>query len=240
MAQPYNKHSKYEDAELYMEMENVRSYAVKSLPLPEGYIYERWNKIPYDRIYQWHLNNGIPPIEIGHLLKKNPSGKYASIEPDGGLIVAVKKDNGGNIIDWIPLLASEAKHQESDVGNAIERVFKNYNTIKDIFMECEVFPYVCFGQGKGLESAFEQNKIIGGMGNDVNLDINIKDSEFTLSEAIIPVTHRLRKNITRKRGNFLVRREKWEGAEIYGRLLSAIKQSHSYFFPEMNNKKQTF
>ena len=143
MGQAYNIYSKEEDAELYQTMEKVRKYASKNLHLPEGYIFERWNKIPYDRIYQWHKKNGVPLSEISYLLKKNPAGKFASIESDGGMIVAIQKDNGGNIIDWIPLLASEAKHQESNVGNAIERVFKNYNAIKGIFMEWEIFPYIC-------------------------------------------------------------------------------------------------
>ena len=230
MRQPYNIYSKAEDAELYKTMEDVRQYASKNLPLPEGYIFERWNKIPYDRIYQWHANNGVPLSEISHLLKRNPSGAYAAIKPDGGLIVAIKKDNGGNIIDCIPLLASEAKHQESDVGNAIERVFKNYNAIKDIFMEWDIFPYVCFGQGKGLESAFEQNKIIAGMGNDINLDINIKDSKFSLIETNSIIKRTPKQIIDRKKGHVLVRKNRWSAEEMYGRLVSAIKQSYEYFF----------
>lgn len=230
MGQAYNIHSKEEDAELYQTMEEVCRYACKKLPLPDGYVFERWNKIRYDRIYQWHIKNGVPLTEIIYLLKKNPAGDFASIEPDGGMIVAVKKDNGGNIIDWIPLLASEAKHQESDVGNAIERLFKNYNAIKDIFMEWEIFPYICFAQGKGLESAFEQNKLIIGMGNDVNLDVNIKDSKFSLTESDSIIKRKPKQDINKKRGHILVRENKWDGDEMYGRLVSAIKQSHEYFF----------
>ena len=229
--QPYNIHSKVEDAELFETMERVRKYASKNLQLPEGYIFERWNKIPYDRIYNWHLNSGVPITEISYLLKKNPSGNFASIEPDGGMIVAVKKDNGGNIINWIPLLASEAKHQESDKGNAIERVFKNYNAIKDIFMAYDIFPYVCFGQGIGLASAFEQNKLTIGMGNDVNLDININDYKYPLLEnnnTIIKCTPK--RCVERKKGHFLVRKKRWDEDEMFGRLVSVIKQSYDYFF----------
>lgn len=235
MAQPYNALSKEEDACLWNVMEEVIKYAKSTLVLPEGYIYERWNKIPYDRIYEWHRGNGVPAETIMHLLKKNPAGKYASIEPDGGLIVGVKKDNGGNIINWIPLLASEAKHQESDVGNAIERTFKNYNAIKDIFMEWDVFPYICFGAGKGLESAFEQNKLIGGMGNDVNLDINIKDYTVSvIAESFSVIKTHPKTKVSRKRGNFLVRKESWSPEEMYGRLVSAMRQSYDYFFGENN------
>ena len=230
MGQPYNTHSKEEDKELYQTMEKVCKYASNKLPLPDGYIFEIWNKIPYNRIHQWHENNGVPSSVISHLLKKNPSGNFASIKPDGGMIVAIKKDSSGNIIDWIPLLSAESKHQESDVGNAIERFFKNYNAIKYIFMEWEIFPYVCFGQGKGLESVFEQNKLTIGMGNDVNIDINIRDSKFSLTKTKSIIKREPKQNIDKKRGLFLVRKAKWDEDEMYGRLVSAIKQSYKYFF----------
>lgn len=229
MAQPFNKYSKDEDADLYAVMEEVRQYASENLPLPDGYSYERWNRIPYNKIREWHLKNGVLPDELSHLLKKNPNGKYASIEPDGGMIVAVKKDVGGNIIDWVPMLASEAKHQESDVGNAIERVFKNYNAIKDIFMEVEIFPYICFGQGYGLGSSFEQNKIIAGMGNDVNQEIDIYDKTIPINESNA-TGYKLRPFIVRKTGNFLVRKDRWEKLEMLGRLVTAMKQSYNYFW----------
>lgn len=228
----YNLYSKFEDADLYSAMEDICDYATQNMVLPDGWIFEHWTKIPYDRIHQWHLNNGFPPEEISHLLTKNPSGAYASIQPDGGLIVAVYKDIGGNINEWIPMLASEAKHQESDVGNAIERVFKNYNAIKDIFMELEIFPYICFGQGKGLESTYEQNKLIAGMGNNINLTININDNTFTINEAKNSIKPKQKKVISNKRGNFLVREAKWEKYEMYEKLIIAMKQSYAYFFPQ--------
>lgn len=229
MSQPYNTYSKEEDADLYAVMEEVRQYASENFPLPDGYSYERWNKIPYDRIREWHLSNGIQQEELSHLLKKNPAGEYANIEPDGGIIVAVKKDIGGNIIDWVPMLASEAKHQESGVGNAIERVFKNYNAFKDIFCEVEIFPYICFGQGFGLGSSYQQNKIIGGMGNDVNQEIDIHDRTIQINN---PSTkkYKVRQFVTKKVGNFLVRKDRWEKPEMLGRLVTAMKQSYKYFW----------
>lgn len=220
MAQPYNIHSKQEDAYLYKAMQEVRNFALESLPLPEGYVYEMWDKIPYDRIFQWHKKTVVNEDDIKYLLKKNPAGNFASIKPDGGLIVAVKKDIGGNIIDWIPMLTSESKHQESGVGNAIERMFKNFNAIKDIFMAHGIFPYLCFGQGIGLKSEFEQNKLRIGMGNDVNVDVNIYDYKVLLLE---------NRQISKKRGLFFLKEEKWEIQEMKDKLIIALKQSYDYF-----------
>lgn len=232
MREAYNKHSKREDADLYSAMDEVQKNAVENFPLPDGYVYERWKKIPYDRIHQWHIQNGNPENEVAHLLKKNDkSGKYASIEPDAGMIVAVKKDFGGNIIEWIPLLSAEAKHQESSVGNAIERVFKNYNAHKEIFKDVDIFPYICFGQGSGLSTSFEQNKLIAGMGNDVNMKVNVYDKTYSLettkSNSIIK--DKLKSSVEHKNGNFFVREKSWTKPEMVEILNEAMSQVYDYY-----------
>ena len=217
----FNRYSKAEDMELYDVMEAVTIYAQKYLRLPSGYIYERWDTVPYIRMREWLTGNGWTEYDTTYLTVPNPAGGYASIKPDGGLIVAVRKDNGGNIIDWIPMLASEAKHQESSQGNAIERMFKNYSALANLFACEEIFPYICFAQGKGFGSSFIQNKIRVAVGGDVNNDVNIRNIK----------THLLNgKVIERQVGNVFVREKRWTAEEMFGRLVTAIQQSHDYFF----------
>lgn len=223
----FNKYSKAEDIELYDIMENVREYAQRYLTLPEGYEYERWDTIPYELMQEYLVRNGYSMSDTMYLLVPNPSGKYASIKPDGGLIVVVKKDIGGNIVDWVPMLASEAKHQESAQGNAIERVFKNYNAIANLFKCEDIFPYVCFAQGTGFDSSFIQNKIRVAIGGEINHDVNIYNHE------IYPGYGR---KISQQVGNMFVRRKRWTPDEMYGRLISAMIQSYEYFFPDENEK----
>ncbi len=97
--------------------------------------------------------------------------KEASIKPDGGLIEVL--DKSGN---WRIILVSEAKHQGKDVenikagilvgknkdqdlmvaGNAIERVHKNINEIRNAMLGELHFPYVVFIQGSNFAtSTFE-------------------------------------------------------------------------------------
>lgn len=217
----YNEFSKAEDADLYETMGNVLEYAQRTFKLPEGYIFERWDRVPYDLMQMWLLKNGYPLRETTYLMVPNPNGGYASISPDGGLIVAVKKDCGGNVTDWYPLLASEAKHQESSEGNAIERVFKNYNALQNLYRTDEVFPYLCFAQGKGFDSPFIQNKIRVAIGNDVNRDVNIFNKKICTGHG---------RFISKPVGNMFIRKNRWTKEEMYGRLVSAMNQSYEYFF----------
>jgi type II restriction enzyme len=91
--------------------------------------------------------------------------KDAKIKPDGGLIEV--SDKLGN---WRIILVSEAKHQGKDVenvkagtlvgkkknqdlmvaGNAIERVHKNINEIRNAMLGELHFPYVVFLQGSNF------------------------------------------------------------------------------------------
>lgn len=215
MSKPYNSHAKIQDKLLWEAMEDVTEYAFENLPLPNGYIYEQWQKIPFDLIIQWHISNGYSEEDYDHLTIPNPSGKIGSIAPDGGLIVAVKKDNGGNIIKWVPMLTSEAKYQASTGGNALERYFKNYNTIYAIFNETKIFPFITFGEGEGMGSSFILNKIRCGMNCHVNKPIDIYQ----------------------KKGIFIARVEPWTKNEMYNTLIIGMKQSYDYF---INNKGYNF
>lgn len=91
----------------------------------------------------------------------------AKIKPDGG-IIEVKDTNG----KWRIILVVEAKHQGKDVenikagnkvgknkdqdlmvaGNAIERVHKNINEIRNLMLKEKHFPYVVFLQGSNFST----------------------------------------------------------------------------------------
>lgn len=91
--------------------------------------------------------------------------KESKIKPDGGVIEVL--DSNGK---WRVILVSEAKFQGKDVdnikrgilvgknkdqdlmvaGNAIERVFKNINEMRNFMMNENHFPYVVFLQGSNF------------------------------------------------------------------------------------------
>ncbi len=94
--------------------------------------------------------------------------KHARIKPDGGLIEV--QDKSGN---WRIILVSEAKFQGKDIeniqmgvqvgkaknqdlmaaGNAIERVHKNINEIRNAMLGELHFPYVVFLQGSNFPTS---------------------------------------------------------------------------------------
>ncbi len=127
---------------------------------------------------KFRMRESIAKSEINNILKTLDARlgetlfvKEASIKPDGGLIEVL--DKLGN---WRIILVSEAKHQGKDVdnvregklvgkendqdlmvaGNAIERVHKNINEIRNAMLGELHFPYVVFLQGSNFAtSSFE-------------------------------------------------------------------------------------
>ncbi|HMD76321.1 MAG TPA: EcoRI family type II restriction endonuclease [Terracidiphilus sp.] len=91
--------------------------------------------------------------------------KESKIKPDGGIIEVQDKDQR-----WRVVLVSEAKYQGKDVenvqagllvgkkkdqelmvaGNAIERVYKNINEIRNFMLDEYHFPYAVFLQGSNF------------------------------------------------------------------------------------------
>ncbi len=91
--------------------------------------------------------------------------KESKIKPDGGVIEVQDKDK-----QWRVVLVSEAKFQGKDVenikagllvgknkdqelmvaGNAIERVYKNINEIRNFMLDEYHFPYTVFLQGSNF------------------------------------------------------------------------------------------
>lgn len=218
---PFNYHSKDEDRDLSIAMKETLDFANSHLPLPEGYIYEIWTNLSFRKMQDWLIQRGFPVEETAYLTVKNPKGDDGSIKPDSGVLVAVKKDNGGNIENWYPLLAAESKHQESTVGNAVERFFKNSNGFKSLFEAEDIFPYLLFSQGEGFTSSFICNKIRIGVGSEINRDVDIYKRDVKVRGKILK----------RANSNAFVRPRKWEVTEMKGRLVSALIQSHGYFFP---------
>ncbi|MHB1532951.1 EcoRI family type II restriction endonuclease [Acidithiobacillus sp.] len=128
-------------------------------------------KQEYER-YQFRLRPALNKQEINeklHSIDKRLGEtlyvKDSKIKPDGGIIEVLDKDG-----KWRVVLVSEAKFQGKDVenikagvlvgknndqdlmvaGNAIERVYKNINEIRNFMLDEYHFPYVVFLQGSNF------------------------------------------------------------------------------------------
>jgi type II restriction enzyme len=122
--------------------------------------------------YQFRLRESISKHEINEKLNSidNRLGKTlfvreSSIRPDGGVIEVKDKTQ-----KWRVILVSEAKYQGKDVeniaagilvgknknqdlmvaGNAIERMYKNINEIRNFMLDEDHFPYAIFLQGSNF------------------------------------------------------------------------------------------
>jgi len=122
--------------------------------------------------YQFRFRETIGKQEINEKLNaidkrlgKTLFVKESSIKPDGGIIEVQDKDQ-----NWRIILVSEAKYQGKDVenieagvlvgknknqdlmvaGNAIERVYKNINEIRNFMLDEYHFPYAVFLQGSNF------------------------------------------------------------------------------------------
>ena len=122
--------------------------------------------------YQFRFRQAISKQEINEKLNsidkrlgKPLFVKESKIKPDGGIIEIQDKDK-----KWRVILVSEAKFQGKDVenikagvlvgkkkdqelmvaGNAIERVYKNINEIRNFMLDEYHFPYAVFLQGSNF------------------------------------------------------------------------------------------
>lgn len=116
-----------------------------------------------DKIGKQEINAKLNSID--KRLGKTLFVKDASIKPDGGVIEVQDKDE-----QWRVILVCEAKFQGKDVenigagvlvgknqnqalmvaGNAIERVYKNINEVRNFMLDESHFPYVVFLQGSNF------------------------------------------------------------------------------------------
>ncbi len=135
--------------------------------------------------YQFRFREVISKHEINEKLNSIDSRlgktlfvKDSSIKPDGGIIEVQDKEQ-----QWRVVLVGEAKYQGKDVenieagvlvgknkdqdlmvaGNAIERVYKNINEIRNLMLDEYHFPYAVFLQGSNFTTETIQVKI-GGRG----------------------------------------------------------------------------
>lgn len=128
-------------------------------------------KLEYPR-YQFRLRQSISKQEINKKLHSIDTRlgetlfvKDSKIKPDGGIIEVLDKEK-----KWRIVLVSEAKFQGKDIenikagvlvgknkdqelmvaGNAIERVYKNINEIRNLMLDEYHFPYAIFLQGSNF------------------------------------------------------------------------------------------
>jgi type II restriction enzyme len=128
-------------------------------------------QLKYEK-YQFRFITSIRKQEINNRLNLIDSRlgvtlfvKESRIKPDGGIIEVQDKEQ-----NWRIILVSEAKYQGKDVdnitagllvgknkdqelmtaGNAIERVYKNINEIRNYMLDEYHFPYVVFLQGSNF------------------------------------------------------------------------------------------
>lgn len=122
--------------------------------------------------YEFRFRTSLGKEEINEKLKSIDKRlgetlfvKSSSIRPDGGIIEVQDKDK-----NWRVVLVGEAKFQGKDVenikagilvgkkkdqvfmaaGNAIERVYKNINEIRNFMLDEYHFPYAVFLQGSNF------------------------------------------------------------------------------------------
>lgn len=134
-------------------------------------------KLEYPK-YQFRFRTALSKQEINEKLNSIDKRlgetlfvKSSSIKPDGGIIEVLDRDN-----KWRVVLVSEAKFQGKDVenikagilvgkkkdqvfmaaGNAIERVYKNINEIRNFMLDEYHFPYAVFLQGSNFATEIVQ------------------------------------------------------------------------------------
>jgi len=122
--------------------------------------------------YEFRFRQAIRKQEINEKLRSIDARlgetlfvKESKIKPDGGVIEVLDKDK-----KWRVVLVSEAKFQGKDIenikvgllvgknknqelmvaGNAIERVYKNINEVRNFMLDEYHFPYVVFLQGSNF------------------------------------------------------------------------------------------
>ena len=142
----------------------------KAVGRASKYVYEQLRK-QYTS-YEFRLRKDITKQEINTKLKSIDTRlgetlfvKDSSIKSDGGVIEVLDRNS-----NWRVVLVSEAKFQGKDVeniqkgvlvgknsdqdlmvaGNAIERVYKNINEVRNFMLNELHFPYAVFLQGSNF------------------------------------------------------------------------------------------
>ena len=132
---------------------------------------------------------------VNFIARKNPSIidsfdeslKDKEIRPDGGVIYLARKNDDGEIIEKLPLVIAEMKHQGTNekrlneglkmqaFGNAIERLGKNLIGIKAMMAYEAIIPFICFGDGCDFASDDDIPKIVSKYKNKTYNDGTLID-----------------------------------------------------------------
>lgn len=172
------------------------------------------------------------------------------IEPDGGIIEVL--DRSGM---WRVILVAEAKYQGKDIenimqgklvgtnkdqvfmvaGNAIERVFKNINEIRNFMLDELHFPYVVFLQGSNF--ATETFLVVNHKGENVEIRHDIgslnRIDRVSAANYCMPINHNYCKNIFIGKKNSIMlqaasiyaKAYPWSSNEMYERLMNVAQTS---------------
>jgi type II restriction enzyme len=155
----------------------------------------------------------------------------SSIKPDGGIIEVQDKD-----ARWRIVLVTEAKYQGKDVeniqagtlvgknkdqllmvaGNAIERVYKNINEIRNFMLDEHHFPYVIFLQGSNFATETFQVFRPDGSFVEIKHDAGVMNriDRVTAASYCMPINCNYCKNIfiAHKKSSIML-----QAASIYAR-----------------------
>lgn len=188
--------------------------------------------------YQFRFREVISKHEINEKLNSIDSRlgktlfvKDSSIKPDGGIIEVQDKEQ-----QWRVVLVGEAKYQGKDVenieagvlvgknkdqdlmvaGNAIERVYKNINEIRNFMLDEYHFPYAVFLQGSNFTTETIQVFKPDGTFVEIRHDSGAMNriDRVTAANYCMPINNNYCKNIfiTHKNSSIML-----QAASIYAR-----------------------
>ena len=154
----------------------------------------------------------------------------SSIRPDGG-IIEIKDDDG----NWRVVLVSEAKRQGTNIhrlmegkekqssGNAIERMYKNIQEMKNYMISESYFPYLIFAFGADFTL---ESLVIDVNGTQVSFEptsIPDRTTAATLGQELN--TNYIRCVGTEKITSVHMRLEPWSRGEMFERMWDAALES---------------
>lgn len=222
------------------------------------------SKVVFDRLtqnypnYKFRFRSTIGKQEINQRLNaidgrlgKTLFVQDSSIKPDGGIIEVSDRDQR-----WRVVLVSEAKYQGKDVenikagvlvgknkdqdlmvaGNAIERVYKNINEIRNLMLDEHHFPYAVFLQGSNFATETCQVFRPDGSFVEIRHDSGAMNriDRVTAANYCMPINHNYCKNIFIGHANFSImlqaasiyaRCEPWQAEEMAERMMDIAKTS---------------
>lgn len=217
-----NSVSYTEDETLFKMSQKLVDYLRGNVRIHDDWEFMHLDTISMNLVVLKLRNEGVPYSATKHLTIPNPKGKIPEIKPDGGCVATVKRNDNGEIISWFPLVVSESKHQgspykpEQAKGNAIERVFKNYNVMVNICRNDRITPFACFCQGCDMDNEYVKNKLRQGFNCDIGSQ-SIKTDDYNF-----------------RKPQIWAREETWTSEEIYEKIKSCALEAYEYYKHRMD------